>query len=391
MSAPEILYFDNAATTAVAPQVLEAMLPYFTHTYGNPSSVHHLGRQARAAIEKARKQIAQHLQASPSEVFFTSCGTEANNTILLGAVRDLGIQRIISSPTEHHCILHSLEDLQHRHNIEVVYLSVNEKGQIDITELETLLYQANAPTTLVSLMHANNEIGTMIDLAKIATLCKAAGAYVHSDMVQTFAHYPINLQEIPLDFMASSAHKFHGPKGVGFMYMRTGNVVKSMILGGAQERNLRAGTENIAGIMGMTAAANLAYQNLEKDTQYIFSLKKYLQQQLLQNFPHIQFNGDVDGNSLYTILNVGFCQKNYPTELLLFQLDVEGICVSAGSACSSGSDIGSHVLKAIKSSPAHTAVRFSLSKFNTKSEIDMLIQRLQGILLPEKMVAHNSR
>jgi cysteine desulfurase len=373
------VYLDNAATTALRKEVLEEMMPYLTEAYGNPSSIHAWGRKTRAAIEKARKQLARSLNASTSEIFFTSSGTEANNTAIKNAVRDLGLKRIISSPTEHHCVLHTVERMG-REGIEIIQLEVDLLGRPDYLQLESLLKNTAVPT-LVSLMHANNETGTLLDLERVAALCKAYGAYLHTDTVQTIAHYPFDLQSLPVHFLSGSAHKFHGPKGSGFLFIRSGVGIGPFIDGGSQERNMRAGTENVAGIVGLGKAIELAYADLEQDRRHISSLKSRLQNGLTDRIPGLQFNGDQE-NALYTVLNVSF-PGDLANEMLLFNLDINGIAASGGSACTSGSDVGSHVLKAMGSDPSRRNVRFSFSRFTTESEIDFVLEQLSLILLPE--------
>lgn len=378
------IYFDNAATTQVDSQVLEAMLPFLQNQFGNPSSIHSAGRQARAAIERTRKFIAKTLNVSASEICFTSCGTEANNTAFMGAVRDLGVKHIISSPTEHHCITHFLEYLEKEHGTHVHYLEVDSKGHINYEQLSQLLGQIEEKT-MVSLMHGNNEIGTMIDLERISLMCQEHNALFHSDMVQTYAHFPLDLQATPIHFMSCSAHKFHGPKGVGFLYTNGDIQIKPLLYGGSQERNMRSGTENISGIVGLGKAAELAHEHLEEHSQYVRGLRDYCKNQLLENFEDLQFNGDLEGRSLYTVLNVAF-PPDPRLEMLLFNLDIEGICASGGSACSSGVDKGSHVLRAIGADVERPSVRFSFSKNNTKEEIDVLIGVLNKII-KEELVA----
>ncbi len=374
------IYFDNAATTKIDPTVAEAMMPYLNGCFGNPSAIHSMGRPMRAEIEKARKTIASCINASPSEIFFTSGGTEANNTALLGAVRDLGVKHIITSNIEHHCILHFADFLDKNHDVNIHKLAVNNLGRIEYADLENKLTELDAlgEKTLVCLMHANNEIGTMIDLDKVCEICKKHNALFHSDTVQTFAHFPLDLQKTPMDFISCSAHKFHGPKGIGFLYIKGDHKISPLLYGGAQERNMRAGTENILGIVGLGKATEIAFAHLDKDTEYVSGLKNYLKTQLLENLKDIQFNGDYDGESLYTVLNVSFPIS--PDRMLLLNLDVSGICASGGSACSSGTDIGSHVLNAIGADPNRTSIRFSFSKFSKKEEIDVLMAKLKEIL-----------
>jgi len=373
-----VIYFDNAATTPITKDVVDAMLPYFNDFFGNPSSIYSHGRETRAAIETARKTIAKLLNAHTSEIIFTSGGTEANNMAIKGAVQYLGVQTIISSKIEHHCVLHTLEYLEKYHQVKIEYVALDEKGIVDLAHLETLLQQGSEKK-LVSLMHANNEIGNLLPINDVAILCEKYNAYLHSDTVQTFGHISIDTQAVAVDFLSGSAHKFHGPKGVGFLYMRKKNKVQSFIHGGGQERGFRAGTENVYGIVGMAKAAEIAYQNLDKDAAYILSIKQYFIQQLQESFDDIQICGNME-NSLYTVLNISFPNKEN-TMMLLFNLDIKGVCASGGSACSSGAATGSHVIQAILPNVDRVNVRFSFSKLNTTEEVDVVIQSLKAILV----------
>lgn len=366
------IYLDNAATTAVDPSVLEVMLPWLQGSYGNPSSIHAKGRESRAAIEKARKTVASYLNTSTSEIFFTSGGTESNNFILQNAISHLGITDVITSRIEHHCVLHTLEHLEKQHEITTHYVDLLDNGHISIDSLRSLLESIEG-SVLVSLMYVNNEIGNILDVEAVGELCKSHSALFHTDAVQAIAHQKIDLQKLNIDFLCGSAHKFHGPKGVGFMYCKADYQVKPAIFGGSQERNTRAGTENVPGIVGLSAALSLAYEHLDEEYRYIKGLKDYLIEQVEEFFPEADFVGDYNGNSQYTILNISF--ENYPnSSLLLLNLDVFGICVSGGSACSSGVDAGSHVLNALNSEKQFKeSIRFSFSKTNTKEEIDILI------------------
>lgn len=368
------IYLDNAATTPLLPEVLEAMLPYMTEQFGNPSSQYSLGRQTRSAIEEARKSVAKLIHAHPGEIFFTSGGTESNNTAIKCSVRDLGVRRIITSPIEHHCVLHTVEDVEHQ-GVEVVYLPVDQEGKISLSALRQLLSDTSKKT-LVSLMHANNEIGTLIDLKQIGDICKEFGALFHSDTVPTFGHLLLNVQEMQVDFLSAAGHKFHGPKGVGLLYVRKGIGIKSFMHGGGQERNFRAGTENVYGIVGFSKAASIAYQNIDNDILYTTKLKNYFIKKLRQIHPDIQFNGPTDENALYTILNVSF-PKVGDAAMILFALDLEGICVSGGSACSSGANAGSHVIQALRKERDAVNIRFSFSKLNTIEELDIVIDKLR--------------
>ncbi|WP_314333956.1 cysteine desulfurase family protein [Capnocytophaga sputigena] len=379
------VYFDNAATTPLYPEVVEKITEVLSNTYGNPSSTHALGRGAKSLIEYSRKQIAKELNALPSEIIFTSGGTEADNFILHSCVRDLGVQVVISSLIEHHAVLHTLEVLAKEYPIQIVYVNLTERGDIDLQHLKNLLEQYTEKKVLVSLMHLNNEIGNILPLKEVAILCKEKGAYFHSDTVQSVGHYPINLQEIPVDFITASAHKFHGPKGVGFAFIRKGIVLHSIITGGEQEKGLRAGTEAVHNIAGMEVAFNLCYKNLDKNTEKLKNLKQYFIHQLKHHFPEIVFNGTSESleESSYAIVNVGFPALQHQDNTLLFQLDLKGIACSKGSACQSGNVQVSHVLSAFmpKESLQYPSLRFSFSAFNTIEEVDFLIESLKEISL----------
>ena len=375
----EIIYLDNAATTSLDPLVLEAMLPYFSEIYGNGSSIHSMGRKAKSAVENARKKVAELLHTSPSEIFFTSGGTEANNTVIRGVVESLDVKTIITSPIEHHAVLHPSEYLQNENKVILKLVKLDDKGRVDYANLESLLKET--PNALVSLMHGNNEIGNILDIENVSRLCKKYGALFHSDLVQTVGKLPIHLQTIDIDFISGSAHKFHGPKGVGFLYINARNKLNPYIIGGAQERNMRGGTENVAGIVGLAQALELAINQMASKKEKILFLKSYLKERLIKDFEGITFNGTTGEleNSLYHILNVSF-PAHPDNEMLLFSLDIEGICVSGGSACSSGTDIGSHVLEALSVQDDRANVRFSFCEHNSKEELDKTISILQKIL-----------
>ena len=374
----ERIYFDNAATTSLDPLVLEAMMPFLTEKFGNPSSIYSYGRETRMAVEQARKSVAKNLGARPSEIFFTSGGTESSNTVLHAAVYDLGCKHIITSPIEHHATLHTVEFLAKTAGVEVSYVQILPSGHIDTIHLETLL-TSNPNKTIVSIMHANNEIGNMIDLQLVGTMCKAHNAYFHSDTVQTVGHFPFDLSKTPVDFITGAGHKFHGPKGVGIMYINENIKISPLVHGGAQERNMRAGTENLYGIVGFAKALELTTESHQKDSEYIKSLKKYMHEQLIQHIPGISFNGDVFGDSLYTLLSVNF-PRNEKTEMILFNLDIQQVCVSGGSACSSGAQQGSHVIRALNKGNDIATIRFSFSKLNTTLEIDKVVSILTTLL-----------
>ena len=377
------VYLDNAATTPLAKEVLDEMMPYLTEHFGNPSSIHAYGRKAKAAIEKARKIVAKYLNASTSEIFFTGSGTESSNMIIKGAVHHLGVQRIISSTIEHHCVLHSVESMG-KEGVKIDYVQLDSAGRVNSGDLERLLQQ-NEGKTMISLMHSNNEIGTLLNLQKVSGLCQHYGALFHSDTVQTVGYYPFDLQKIPIHFLSGSAHKFHGPKGIGFVYINSSATLKPFIEGGAQERNMRAGTENVAGIVGLGRALEMAVENMEDNEQYIHGLKHYMLQRLQEEIPAIAFNGDItDEASNYKVLSVSLPPNN-KSEMALFNLDIAGIAASGGSACTSGSEKGSHVLEAIHANPERKAVRFSFSKYNTKQEIDYVITVLKNMLTGESI------
>lgn len=373
------VYLDNAATTAMDDRVIEAMLPFMRQHYGNPSSVHSHGREVRSAIEKARKKVAELLNASPAEIFFTSGGTEADNTALVCGIETHGIKHAITSPIEHHAVLHTLEDCAKKGKVKLSLLDVNNKGEINLDQVRELL-QAN-PNSLVSLMHANNEIGNINDLAAIGGMTKEYGAFFHSDTVQTMGHFVHDLKNLPVDAIVAGGHKFHGPKGSGFLYVRKDKKIHPFIHGGAQERNMRGGTENVIGIVGIAKALELAYEDMAGHRSHIEGLKKHFIESLQYHLPEVGFNGlsaDFD-KSLYTVLNVSLPPSEENRGMLLFNLDLHGISASGGSACSSGATVGSHVLRAINHDPERESVRFSFSRFTTKEEIDYTVEKLKEL------------
>jgi cysteine desulfurase len=374
----ERIYFDNAATTALDKEVLDAMLPYMTTSFGNPSSIYSYGRESRLAIETARKTVARLLNAHPGEIFFTSGGTESNNTAILSAIRDLGCKHIISSPVEHHAVLHTVEHYGCGEGVTYSFVKLLPGGHVDLDDLEKQLAAATQ-RCVVSLMHANNEIGNLLDIDAVGTICKKYNAIFHSDCVQTVGHYPLDLRKTPVHFISGAGHKFHGPKGVGILYVNDNIKIKPFIFGGGQERNMRAGTENLYGIVGFAKALELACKNMEKDREYIQSLKSYMIGQLQEHIKGVQFNGDALGQCLYTVLSVAF-PKTEKSEMILFNLDINQICVSGGSACSSGADVGSHVIRAINNNPNLVTVRFSFSKHNTKKEVDTVVSKLEELI-----------
>ncbi len=372
------VYLDNAATTPIDPEVIEAMVAVMKDDYGNPSSIHAHGREVRTRVEEARKTVARLLNVTPSEIFFTSGGTEADNMALRCSVEDLGVKRIITSPIEHHAVLHTAEELEKKGRVDLDLVRVKPDGHIDLEHLESLLSDTSKGKTLVSLMHANNEIGNLLDVDRVSEMCQKHNALFHCDTVQTIGHYPLDLEKVKIDFIACAAHKFNGPKGVGFIYISNRNKISPLITGGAQERNMRGGTENVYGIVGLARALEIASRDMESKIAAISDLKAYMIQKLEEAVPGISFNGDAKGRSLYTVLNVSFPPSKI-SEMMLFRLDIEGISASGGSACSSGSDIGSHVLKTLGVSSDRANVRFSFSKFNTREEIDYVIEKLREL------------
>lgn len=372
------IYFDNAATTALDPTVLETMMPYLTEKFGNPSSIYSYGRETRMAIETARKSVAKILNAHPAEIFFTSGGTESSNTAITCAIRDLGCRHIITSPIEHHAVTHSVEHIDNQDIAKVSYVKLLPNGHVDIDDLEKLL-AASDEKTFVTLMHANNEIGNILDINAVGELCKLYGAIFHSDTVQTVGHLPFDLRKTPVHFITGAAHKFHGPKGVGMLYINENVKIKPFVHGGSQERNMRAGTENLYGIVGFAKALEMATATMEEDMAYIGTLKYYMMDELKKNIKGVSFNGDPLGRSLYTVLSAGF-PKTEKSEMILFNLDINNICASGGSACTSGADQGSHVIRAINNNPNQVTVRFSFSRHNTKAEVDTVIAKLKELV-----------
>lgn len=378
------VYLDNAATTPLDKEVFDAMAPYMLEHFGNPSSIHSHGREVRAAIERARKSIADLLHTSPSEIFFTSGGTEADNSAIVSSIQTLGIRHAISSPIEHHAVLHCLENLAKKGLIKLSLLKVDTEGKIDLNELESLL--SEHPKSLVSLMHANNEIGNLNDIEAIGELCERYEAIFHCDTVQTMGHYKHDLTKLKTHFIVGSAHKFHGPKGAGFLYINSNLKVAPFIYGGAQERNMRGGTENVYGIIGLAKALEVAYRDMAAHRAHIEGLKKHMINRLTQTIEGVSFNGksaDLD-ESLYTVLNISLPPSDI-NDMLLFTLDINKISASGGSACSSGTNIGSHVLSAINGDPSRGAVRFSFSKLNTLTEVDYVIEKLAEVYQKEKV------
>lgn len=373
------VYFDNAATTPLAPAVIKSMTEAMLSEYGNPSSIHSKGRSARTLIEDSRKSVAQILGASSGEIFFTSCATESNNMALICSVRDLGVKRIISSPTEHPCVLNSIELIRTINpEVSIELLSVDQYGQIDLSELDTRL-MSGSNKTLVSLMHGNNEIGTMLDLDELSRLCSQYGALLHSDTVQTIGKIPIDLSKTTLSFLSGSGHKIYGPKGIGIIYINNSNMTKAFIQGGGQERSLRSGTENVYGIVGFATALKWLNENQKEHHDKIMSLREYFKSQLKMHIPEIQYFGKQDHHFLPHILSLSI-PRTAKSEMIMFNLDINGICASSGSACSSGTERDSHVMDAIKAPMDKKAVRFSFSHNNTFEEIDFTIDKLKNII-----------
>ncbi|WP_372754580.1 cysteine desulfurase family protein [Mariniflexile sp.] len=376
------VYFDNAATTQIRDEVITSIVEVMQNNYGNASSSHSIGRSAKVLIEKSRKAVASYLNVSAAEIIFTSGGTEADNLILQSAVRDLKVKHIITSKIEHHAVLHTIDQLVKDYKIAVSYVDLKPNGNIDYLHLSTLL--KSETKTLVSLMHINNEIGNVLNIKKVSELCKANDALFHTDAVQSVGHYKLDLQDVKVDFLAASAHKFHGPKGVGFAFVRKNSALKPLIFGGEQERGLRAGTESVHNIVGMERALKSAYNNLEKETQYILSLKQYFIESITAKIQNVSFNGksgDME-KSTYTLVNVCLPIPPKKAAMLLFQLDLKGIACSKGSACQSGSNQNSHVLNEIlcEEDLQKPSIRFSFSIYNTKEEIDYVIDVLKEFI-----------
>lgn len=372
------IYLDNAATTPLDKDVLDAMMPYLTDRFGNPSSIYSYGRESRMAVETARKTVAKILNAHPAEIFFTSGGTESTNTAITSSVRDLGCTHIITSPIEHHATLHTVDFLHCRGEASLSYVNVLPDGHIDLDHLHTLLEESE-DKCLVTLLHANNEIGNILDIHAVGNMCKPYGAVFHADTVQTVGHFPFDLRNTPVHFITAAGHKFHGPKGVGMLYINENVKIKPYMHGGAQERNMRAGTENLYGIVGFAKALELATKRFKEESEYVGSLKAYMMEELTKKIKGASFNGDPRGRSLYTVLSVSF-PKTEKSEMILFNLDINNICASGGSACTSGADQGSHVIRAINNNPNQVTVRFSFSKFNTRDEIDIVVDKLRTLI-----------
>jgi cysteine desulfurase len=376
------VYLDNAATTKLDEAVIEAMLPVMREEYGNPSSIHGAGRKVRSIIENSRKTVAKLLNVTPAEIFFTSGGTEADNTCIIQVVENHNITHVISSKIEHHAVEHTITVLEKKGKVKVSWVNIDSKGNVDMNHLEELL--KTNPRTLVSLMHANNEIGTLLPIKEVGELCEKYNAIFHSDTVQTVGHYPINLKDIKVHFITCAAHKFHGPKGVGFLYINHAIKINPFINGGSQERNMRGGTENVYGIVGLAKALEICYNEMDEHIKHISGLKQYMMQKLQDAIPGIEFNGETSPEkALYTVLNCRF-PAHPNAEMLLFNLDIAGIFASGGSACTSGSNQGSHVLRGIGADMSRPSVRFSFCKYNTKEEIDFVVKKLEELFAVEQ-------
>ncbi len=372
------IYLDNAATTPLDPEFFEAMKPFMLEDFGNPSSTHTHGRKIKAALESSRKKIAELLNCTPGEIIFTSGGTEADNAIITSAVKTYSIKTIITSPIEHHAVLHTVEQLSKDHVVQPHYLNVDSKGHIDVDQLQDLLLKNQ--NSLVTLMQANNEVGNLSDIGYISELCERHQAYFHSDTVQTVGHYRHDLKKIKVHGMAASAHKFHGPKGVGFMFIRKDKKITPFLHGGSQERNMRGGTENVYGIIGLAKALEIAYRDMDEHTRHIKELKARMIAKLRENIPGVSFHGDSEDleKSLYTVLNVSLPESE-DNDMILFNLVLQGISASGGSACSSGATLGSHVLASINPDSKRGSIRFSFSKYNTPEEIDFVVDKLKEL------------
>jgi cysteine desulfurase len=378
------VYLDNAATTKMDEEVLNAMLPYLTGEFGNPSSIHSFGRKTRSAIETARKTVARLLNVTPAEIFFTSGGTEADNMAITQCIATHGITHAISSEIEHHAVEHTLKVLEKSGKIKVSWVKLDKKGNINLADLEILL--SENPRSLVSLMHANNEIGTLLPIKEVGELCRKYDSLFHSDTVQTMGHYALDLKGINVHFVTCAAHKFHGPKGVGFLYIDHQHKISPFIHGGSQERNMRGGTENVAGIIGLAKALEICYREMEEHRSHIQGIKDYMRDKLEKTIPGIEFNGETSADkSLYTVLNC--CFPSHPdAEMILFNLDILGIAASGGSACSSGSNQGSHVLRCLGVDMQRPSVRFSFCKYNTREEIDFVVAKLGQLFAVKEKV-----
>ena len=371
------VYLDNAATTPIAPEVVDAMIPILKDSFGNPSSTHSFGRKSKALIETSRRSIAKHMNCQPAEIIFTSGGTEADNMAINSSVNKMGVTHIITSSIEHHAVGHTAINIHKTEGVKLSLVKVDSKGNVDLNDLERLLQEDGK--ALVSLMNANNEIATLLPIKQVSILCRRYGALFHSDTVQSMAHYTFDLEDLDIDYITCAAHKFHGPKGSGFLYVNKKVAMDSLIHGGAQERGLRGGTENVPGIVGLAKAMNLAYEDLDAHQKHVQGLKTYMINELTEFFDQVDFYGEIDPDkSLYTVLNVCF-PKTSKASMLLFTLDLKGIAVSGGSACSSGASVGSHVLTGIGADMTRPNARFSFSRYTTKEEIDFALEQVKTV------------
>lgn len=375
------VYLDNAATTPMDPEVIEAMIPFMKEHFGNPSSSHHRGRKSKTAIELSRRAIAKCLNAHPAEIFFTSGGTEADNLAIRASILDLGCKNIITTEIEHSAVIKTARKFENEEMVEVHIVKMNPNGHVNLENLEELL--SSHDNCFVSLMHGNNELANILPLKRVGELCHKYNAIFHSDTVQTMAHFPFDLKDLKVDFITGAAHKFHGPKGIGFLFVRRNLNINALITGGGQERQIRGGTENIYGIVGMAKAMEIAYRDIDDHKSHVLGLKKYMCSELKKEFENIIFNGDCENeDSLYTVLNVTF-PEHPNSAMLLFLLDLEGICASGGSACSSGAVKGSHVLSAIGAIKENCAsIRFSFSRYTSKEDIDYCLEKLKILCAP---------
>lgn len=370
------VYLDSAATTLVSKEVIEAMTKSLSEVYGNPSSTHHFGRIAKGQLEESRRHVANVIGAKPNQICFTSCGTESNNMVLRKSVEQLGVERILTTPIEHPSVYQTLKELAQK--IEVVYLPICPKGSVLVDQLEQII-TSSSKKALISVMHANNELGTLNDIESICNIAHKNGALVHSDMVQTVGHLPIDVTALGIDFIVASAHKFHGPKGIGFLYSKQTNAVGAFISGGSQERGMRSGTEGLASIVGLSVAIQNATSHIQEDLKHVDTLRHFMAEKLLEKIPNIDIITPLD-KSLYTVLSVGF-PSSMSHDMLPFQLDMKGVACSSGSACSSGANKGSHVLEAINYPKDRKVIRFSFSKYNTKDEIEYAVNQIEGLYM----------
>ena len=374
------VYFDNAATTPLRKEIIASMTNLMNQSYGNPSSTHTFGRKAKTVLENSRREIANHFNVSSKEIIFTSGGTESDNMILRSAVESYGIETIVTSKIEHHAVLNVVEYLSTK-NIKIEYVEINQDGSININNLESILESDNSKK-LVSLMHVNNEIGNILDLQNVSKICKKNSCLFHTDAVQSVGHYEIDLNKIPVDFLSASAHKFHGPKGIGFSFVRNTSKLKPFIIGGGQEWGARAGTESVYNVVGMSTALTIAYENLEIESKHIKNIKLYFVKKLKELFPDVIFNGNSQGfdKNTYTIVNVAIPIIPHKIDLLNFHLDLKGIACSKGSACQSGSSSGSHVINHLRKNNKWPSLRFSFSIFNSIDEVDYLMKTLKSFV-----------